>query len=656
LVSHPFPILQGDKDSATTTVLSWMLSAAKLLFLPFALVLFCLIKGTLCDDRDDLAWLASDKSVSLLQTGDKFSSLSHSAPKAGMPSTAAGSHGPEPRDAHAVSVVACLGFITTACLMIAFRSKSPPESVDGKGKTLLDESASRCSGHGDRESSGPSSLRICLIPSLNFAYGFTVATQGLLVVPLEAERLWPENSSNGLGILIVLAGLAQLIGPEAGHFSDTYRSPWGRRRPLIIIHVALVVTLNLCLWVLSRLMMRHMYAFTFLMQQVAWNVIQSTQAGFIPDLVPKQDHAFAGGASAAHVLLGSVMAFLSIQVVSAWDFHLLYATLACLSLGCCMIACTAANEDSSLERHGAKDSEPWSFGRISSHYTFDWRKHHGFFLLLLTKAVYCASMTVKGFLLFFCRDTFKLPDPGQTQILVCKLSLFAEVSAAITAVCAMLFLGTRGEMTDDSYSAVSSDSQKSARNDPHSRSLWALILGSLWMGIYWYGPLLVGLKVSQGYAGNRPAAEPTWFPVMAAGTATWGLGQGVYLAGDQALSFILLPDRNEASRYLGFSSLCAFGGATVGGAVCGTLLSVVGAGSRSGYKYPGYAAIFMIASFMSFTISVLGGWLWRSDNLQSKPSNFTLISNHAEQPTAQPSAEQLEQVRVRRRGLLSEGA
>merc|ERR1712008_591035 len=132
-----------------------------------------------------------------------------------------------------------------------------------------------------------------------------------------------------------------------------------------------------------------------------------------------------------------------------------------------------------------------------------------------------------------------------------------------------------------SSSVVSSDSEKSARKDPHSQSLWALILGSLWMGIFWYGPLLVGLRVNQSYEGNRPAAEPVWFPVMVAGTAIWGSGQGFYLAGDQALSFTLLPDKNEASRYLGFSSLCAFGGATIGGAVCGTLLTVVGAGSRS---------------------------------------------------------------------------
>jgi len=352
-----------------------------------------------------------------------------------------------------------------------------------------------------------------------------------------------------------------------------------------------------------------------------------------------------------------VLAFVGIQAVSTWDFHWLYAILACLSLVCCMVACIAANEDSSLERHRAKDSEPSSLRRILSHYTFDWKKHHAFFLLLLTKAVYCGAMTVKGFLLFFCQDTFKLPDSGETKVLVGKLSLFAEVSAAMTAVCAMFVLGAREEVTDDSYSAVSSDYEKSARRDPHSRSLWALILGSLWMGIFWYGPLFVGLRVNQSYADNRPEAEQLWFPVMAAGTAIWGLGQGFYLAGDQALSYMLLPDKNEASRYLGFSSLCAFGGATIGGALCGTLLAVVGAGSTAGYKYPGYAAIFVVASFMSLTISVLGGRIWHCrNNLQLKPSNLALSSSDGWQPTAQLSADDLEQVRVRRRGLLSEGA
>jgi len=469
-------------------------------------------------------------------------------------------------------------------------------------------------------------------------------------VPLEAERLWPENASKGLAILMVLAGLAQLIGPEAGHFSDVYRSSWGRRRPMLVICVGLVATLHLCLWVFSYLRIWHTYALMFFLQQAAWNVIQSTQAGLIPDLIPKQNRAFAGGASAAQVLLGAVMAFLGIQVLSTWDFHWLYAILACLSLVCCMVACTAAHEDSSLQRHGAPDPEPSSLKLILSHYTFDWRRHHGFFLLLLTKTAYCGAMSAKGFLFFFCQDTFELPDSGETQILVCKLSLVAEVSAAITAVCAMLSLGTSEEVADDS-----SSSEKSARKDPHTQSLWALILGSLWMGIIWYGPLLVGLRVNQSYAENRPASEPVWFPRMMVGTAIWGLGQGMYLAGDQALSYILLPDQNEASRYLGFSSLCAFGGATIGGALCGTLLAVVGAGSRSGYKYPGYAAIFVVASCMSLAISVLGEQIRHISNPHPKPINPALSSSHGGQPTAQLSADNLEQVRVRRRGLPSEG-
>eukprot|EP00929_Paragymnodinium_shiwhaense_P025030 TRINITY_DN15235_c0_g1_i3.p2 TRINITY_DN15235_c0_g1~~TRINITY_DN15235_c0_g1_i3.p2 ORF type:complete len:117 (-),score=23.80 TRINITY_DN15235_c0_g1_i3:90-440(-) len=88
--------------------------------------------------------------------------------------------------------------------------------------------------------------------------------------------------------------------------------------------------------------------------------------------------------------------------------------------------------------------------------------------------------------------------------------------------------------------------------------------------------------------------------------ALWGLGQGTYLAGDQAMSFTLLPDQKQASRYLGFTSICSFAGCCLGGSVAGGLLSILGQGAKEGYALPGYVAIFAFASLLSLVQGIIG--------------------------------------------------
>merc|ERR1719231_2121626 len=113
-------------------------------------------------------------------------------------------------------------------------------------------------------------------------------------------------------------------------------------------------------------------------------------------------------------------------------------------------------------------------------------------------------------------------------------------------------------------------------------SLWAVISASIWMCIMWCGPSLMGYLIGQTGTTGLEVAE-AWLPWMALGTMSWGLGQGSYLAGDQSLWFALLPDPEQASRYLGFNNVCCFVGTTTGGAFAGTLLAVFGTGADRGY-------------------------------------------------------------------------
>merc|ERR1719468_704910 len=92
-----------------------------------------------------------------------------------------------------------------------------------------------------------------------------------------------------------------------------------------------------------------------------------------------------------------------------------------------------------------------------------------------------------------------------------------------------------------------------------------------------------------------------WVPMMIVGTALWGVGQGVYLAGDQALGYALLPNADEASRFLGFTAITSALGAGLGSLVAGGLLQFFGRSDLGGdsdgpgYSYQGYVAMFLFA-------------------------------------------------------------
>merc|ERR1719468_645741 len=92
-----------------------------------------------------------------------------------------------------------------------------------------------------------------------------------------------------------------------------------------------------------------------------------------------------------------------------------------------------------------------------------------------------------------------------------------------------------------------------------------------------------------------------WVPMMIVGTALWGVGQGVYLAGDQALGYALLPNADEASRFLGFTAVTSALGAGFGSLIAGGLLQLfgrsnpIGVSDGPGYSYEGYVAMFLFA-------------------------------------------------------------
>lgn len=451
-------------------------------------------------------------------------------------------------------------------------------------------------------------LRIWALTALNISYGFMAASQGLLLLPLEAERLFPDRPSLALGLMAASTGAAQLIGPIAGHWSDGYRSRIGRRRPCVVMLALTAWTLTYGLSVCSQLGMSELFVATFFLQQAAWCALFSIQMGVVPDLVPDEQVAVSGGAASANLMVGACGALLISQLLSDLPPHVQYVFISGLTIVCCVLFFIAADEKSSLNLPQQDVSDQGFLWRVVSKYRLDFASFPDFTKLLVSKTIYNSSIVVKGFLMFFMQDTFSMGGAGEERRLASKIAFAAVMCAAPSAVAGSIFLDA-----DD----PSQDKRTVSRNVAAGvwRARCLAIFGSLWMGLVWAGPIVIGMSVPAN------ADVGPWMSHMIIGCCIWGLGQGSYLAGDQALTYLLVPSRKEASRYLGFSSLCSTLGTTLGGFSCGMLLHMFGRkdgvapssllelsadlSAAPGYMFRGYAAIFVFAVTSNLLITTV---------------------------------------------------
>lgn len=431
-------------------------------------------------------------------------------------------------------------------------------------------------------------LSIWALTTTNLAYGFTIAAQGLFVAPLEVERLWPDTESFALSGIVVAVAVAQLIGPAAGYYSDHYESPLGRRRPLLILSIGMTTSLTMASWAFSKNLWRQPFFAAFFFQQIFLTIVLTSQQGLISDIVPDTQRGFVGAAAAVNFLIGAISAFVCMEVLRDWEYHAVYAIIVILLLASSSLVCYTGSEASSVGHNS------FSFSGLVASFSFDFRKNKDFSLLLATKLLYYATVAVKSFLLFYVRDTFAITDAAQTKSIISQLSVFAELAAAVAALVALYCLRGGG--------------QGSEANRTSSVLKWSIgfiRVGSIWMGIAWLGPAVLAHVVQKFFASNPGVAHGAelWKAEMLYGTTAWGVGQGLYLAADQALQYMLLPDREEASRHLGFASICTFVGTSAGGLIASGLLSTFGGAMTSGYSSAGYMAVFVFTSATCFALA-----------------------------------------------------
>lgn len=396
------------------------------------------------------------------------------------------------------------------------------------------------------------------------AYSCTATTLAFMLLPDEA-RVFPYEASWTLGLLYAVGALAELPGPMLGHVSDCLRTPYGRRRPLILLATTVVVCGTSVQWLGSISKSLPVYAAALLVHMLAWALLYTAQQGLVLDVLPKDQLSFASTCQAIFVAVGACIAFgAAIALPRPLHYHYQYLVTSVLTVVTASFPMMVHEEPST--GHNVAESSTSLFGLFKRYYLLDFEKHYDFSLVMVCKAIMYGVGVAKGYLVYFIRDTWNVTDTRALHLKVASIAISAEMCAAFTAG---LLLFAREPLGPNRAAAVG-----------------AGVIACAWCVMIPLGFWDDGIHFTELFA------------------LVYGVGHGLVLVGDQALTYHNIPEKAHGSRSFGMQSVAAFVGMSLFSFLCSLVLDLFGRvwhhtlpGPRAGpiptdgYRLEGYVAL-----------------------------------------------------------------
>jgi MFS family permease len=294
---------------------------------------------------------------------------------------------------------------------------------------------------------------------------------------------------------------ALILPPLIGHWSDGLRTPWGRRKPIMVAGSLGIV---LALAVLGTATSYPLIFVGFVLVVATVNIAGAAYVATIPDLVDKAETGRASGFLGFYVQLGSVLSLVTLLIASkAHHLKLTYVVIVIvliLTLVPSLWAMGREPDVQSAETEGPFRRRAVEFLRPIWTGDFGWAVFTRF---LNTSAFY----TILPFLLFAFRDLEGVKEPDQFTALFELLVTAAAIPVAL--ICGSL-------------------------SDRYGRKRFVYASGAL--------SSLVLLAFMTG-------ALPQ--PLILALGLVYGVGYGAYTAVDWALALDTLPSRDRPAKDMG---------------------------------------------------------------------------------------------------------
>lgn len=434
------------------------------------------------------------------------------------------------------------------------------DSIEPKGELALEAEGAE----------GTESQHVSLGALTAYFVGLSVlwGTITTIVLPQLVERVAPPAiKTTALSAVAALqAVVAILVQPVSGAASDRLDTPWGNRRPLMVVGVVAQFTFLLLLLFAHSLLA---IAAAMLLVELASNTAQGPYQGLLPDTVPPEKRGLASGYLGAAQLVGQV-AGVAIAGVLASSGHIEYAIvfagLAVLIGMLTTVLGVAERVSPELAGLGARNwlsgVPRWNEWRapiramVLDVWGRDVLQERDYLWLLASRlAILMAMGTLQPFAYYYLEDSLGLGSTAGPA--------FAPLAATVAFV-ALITAIPGGAAT--------------ARWGRVRTVLVSAIFGTV-------GAVLF-------------AVAPTYWTLFVI-AIPFGMATGIFLSADWALLVEVAPP-GQSGRYLGLSNTVTAGAGVLAVVIGGPVADFV---NTFGFGY-GYRAVFVLAAIEC----VIGAW------------------------------------------------
>jgi MFS family permease len=346
--------------------------------------------------------------------------------------------------------------------------------------------------------------------------------------------------------------MAAIIQPTIGTISDYTISRWGRRKPYIAIGATLDVVFLIGIGLSNSYLT--LVAFLILVQ-FSSNFAQGPFQGYVPDLVPRRQVAFASALVGIMQTAGFVLGTIIITYGVTTDDYL----LPLLFLGLIELATAIGTLLWVQEGRRARDRQGRSWGQIAkSAWATDILRERSFLNLVISRLMFLAGINMLlGFYILFMRRSLLLP-PDQE-------GFWIPVTAGLVALLTLIATIPSARLSD--------------RLGRKPVIYAACVIGAAGMAVTAFSPSI---------------------EVFVLGVLAIGIASGTFLAVDWALMTDIIP-KAASGRYMGISNIAVVSAGPFASIIGGLLLFVFGGEVRSGdgprAAFAAAIALFFLAAF-----------------------------------------------------------
>jgi len=395
----------------------------------------------------------------------------------------------------------------------------------------------------------------------------------IFILPNQAKQIGgAQFQGTTLGMIVLTGALvSMLVAPLFGAISDRVRTPWGRRKPFLVIGTAgTVLSLLLMSMIPGVHAMLIPYIIAFMLLELFNNIATAPYCALIPDVVPVAQRGAASGWMGLMSMLGTLIgagAGLMINGHAGRMVNVYFALMALMVLGMLVTIVT-------VKEPKAPEVPPFDWQKFSQGLIAPFASRDFLWVFLTRMLVVLGTFTVQVFIKYYLNDVVAAGGAKHNPYQLFGHSLANNADSASSFFLFALLLG-----------AVVSSLVAGTLSDRFGRKCMVYISG-----------LLQSIVVLVFVLTGR-------FEIVLLMGLVFGLGYGAYQSVDWALASDVLPSEDDYAKDMGVWHVASTFPQVIAPFIAGGLLDhFQHIGHAHGLPTLGYTVIFMLA----FVYFILG--------------------------------------------------